>query len=58
MAIATQRMFFNADKTKLVDENDPDAVHLAAAVGDEIPEIGDAESDVKGKKATDTASPA
>lgn len=39
MAIAKERLFFNEDKTKLVKENDPDAKILAAAVGDEIPDV-------------------
>lgn len=37
--IATERLFFNEDKTKLVTENDPEAKILAAAVGDEIPGV-------------------
>lgn len=36
--VATQKLFFDAEKTKLVLENDPEAKILAAAVGDEVPE--------------------
>lgn len=36
--IATVKLFFDADKTKLVLEDDPEAKILAAAPGDEIPE--------------------
>lgn len=39
MATAKERLFFNEARTKLVKENDPEAKILAAAVGDEIPEI-------------------
>lgn len=35
---ATAKLFYDAEKTKLVLENDPDAKILAAAVGDPIPE--------------------
>lgn len=35
---ATVKLFFDAEKTKLVLENDPDAKILAAAVGDPIPD--------------------
>lgn len=35
---ATEKLFFDAAKTKLVREGDPEAAILAAAVGDEIPE--------------------
>lgn len=38
MSGATERLFFNADKSKIVHEDDPDAAFLAAGVGDEIPE--------------------
>jgi hypothetical protein len=38
MSEATVKLFFDADKTKLVLEDDPEAKILAAAVGDEIPE--------------------
>jgi hypothetical protein len=36
---AKKRMFFNADRTKLVDEDDPEARFLAATPGDDIPEV-------------------
>jgi hypothetical protein len=37
--IATERLWFNADRTKLVKDGDPEAASLAAAVGDEIPDL-------------------
>jgi hypothetical protein len=37
--IATERLWFNADRTKLVKDGDPEAASLAAAIGDEIPDI-------------------
>lgn len=36
--IAKSRLFYNADKSALVAEGDPEATTLAAAVGDEVPE--------------------
>lgn len=39
MAIAKERLWFNEDKTKLVKDGDPAARFLAAAEGDEIPEV-------------------
>lgn len=39
MAVARERLYFNADKTKLLKEGDEDARILACAPGDEIPEV-------------------
>lgn len=36
--VATERLWYDADKTKLVKDGSPDAKILAAAVGDEIPD--------------------
>ena len=36
--VATERLWFDADKTKLVRDGDPEARILAAAAGDEIPD--------------------
>lgn len=46
--VATERLFFDADKTCLVAEGHPEARTLAAAVGDDIPDGFDAP---KGKAA-------
>lgn len=35
--IATKRLWLTADGKRLVDEGDPDAASLYAAIGDEIP---------------------
>jgi hypothetical protein len=39
---ASERLYFDADRSKLVTEDDPAARFLAAAVGDDIPEGFDA----------------
>lgn len=36
--IAKSRLYYNADKSALVNEGDPEADSLACAVGDEVPE--------------------
>jgi hypothetical protein len=51
--IATERLFYDADKTKLVTEDDPEARILAAAAGDEIPEGFKVPSSKKVGKAED-----
>lgn len=38
MKIADRKLFLNADKTRVVEEDDPDAAFLLAAEGGEIPE--------------------
>lgn len=52
---ATERLFFNADKSKVVAEGDPDAAFLYAAPGDEIPDsacekFGLADGGIAGRK--------
>lgn len=42
---ATQRLYFNADKTALVPEGDASASFLACGVGDEVPEGYDVPAD-------------
>lgn len=55
MAAATESLWFNADKSKLVAEGDPDARSLAAAVGDEIPDGFAAPKAKQAAKAADKA---
>lgn len=38
MKQATHRLYYNADKTALVHEGDPQAAFLAVGVGDDMPE--------------------
>lgn len=58
MAVAKERLYFNADKTKLLKEGDEDARILACAPGDEIPEVDKAavkQADTAANKAVKSA---
>jgi hypothetical protein len=59
---ADRRLYFNADRTELVEEGDPRGAFLACASGDPIPETTKqdkpAEPETKAKdKAEDKAAP-
>lgn len=38
MYIAKKRLYLNANKTRIVDENSPEAAFLLAAIGQELPD--------------------
>jgi hypothetical protein len=53
MDTATERLWFNADRTALVVDGDPDAKLLACAEGDPIPEGFTAPGTKQAAKAAD-----
>ena len=40
---ATKRLYYNSDKTKLVDGDSPEAAWPACSAGEEVPTIGKTE---------------
>jgi hypothetical protein len=55
MAAATERLWFNSDRTALVHDGDADAAMLACAEGDEIPDGFTAPAVKQAAKAADKA---
>lgn len=53
--LATERLYWNADRTELVSEGDPDAAFLAAGVGQPVPDAPTKAKSKRGRKPADKA---